>query len=173
MGFWRKALAIKRLDKDDKETPKSFCRELMIASSLQHPNIVPLLGFCIDQEQGLFLVYKYVSGGSLEHYLHGNLQLQKIILSLRDHWFASFVRDLLVSCLFLDKMKKGNKNSLRLPWSARYKIALGIADAIAYLHSGTDQCVVHRDIKPSNILLSSNKKPKVMRLRQRFGDLLA
>ncbi|CAA7032671.1 unnamed protein product [Microthlaspi erraticum] len=125
MGFWRKALAIKRLDKEDKETPKSFCRELMIASSLQHQNIVPLLGFCIDQEQGLFLVYKYVSGGSLEHYLH-------------------------------DK-----NTSLCLPWSARYKIALGIADAIAYLHSGTDQCVVHRDIKPSNILLSSNKKPKL------------
>ena len=48
-----------------------------------------------------------------------------------------------------------------LPWSARYKVALGIADAIAYLHNGTEQCVVHRDIKPSNILLSSKKIPKV------------
>ncbi|CAH2065689.1 unnamed protein product [Thlaspi arvense] len=133
MGIWRKALAIKRLDKEDKESPKSFCRELMIASSLNNPNIVPLLGFCIDPEQGFFLVYKFVSGGSLEHYLH-------------------------------DKKKKKNGvnvSSLYLPWSARYKIALGVAEAIAYLHNGTDQCVVHRDIKPSNILLSSNKKPKL------------
>ncbi|GAA0168254.1 hypothetical protein LIER_23011 [Lithospermum erythrorhizon] len=47
-----------------------------------------------------------------------------------------------------------------LSWSARYKIAIGIAEAISYLHNGTDRCVVHRDIKPSNILLSSKKMPK-------------
>ncbi len=64
-------MAIKKLDKEDKESPKAFCRELMIASSLHNPNIVPLLGFCIDPEEGLFLVYKYVSGGSLGHHLHG------------------------------------------------------------------------------------------------------
>jgi serine/threonine protein kinase len=131
IGMWRTALAIKRLDKEDKESPKSFCRELMIASSLHSSNIVPLLGFCIDPEEGLFLVYKYVSGGSLEHYLHDK------------------------------KKKKGVKAAFGLPWSARYKVALGIADAIAYLHNGTEQCVVHRDIKPSNILLSSKKIPKL------------
>ena len=71
VGILRTAVAIKRLNKEDKESPKAFCRELMIASSLQHPNIVPLLGFCIDPEEGLFLVYKYVSSGSLERHLHG------------------------------------------------------------------------------------------------------
>ncbi|KAL0805084.1 hypothetical protein Bca101_097575 [Brassica carinata] len=130
IGIWKTPLAIKRLDKQDKESPKSFCRELMIASSLHSANIVPLLGFSIDPEEGLFLVYKYVSGGSLEHYLH-------------------------------DKKKKGMKAAFGLPWSARYKVALGIADAITYLHNGTEQCVVHRDIKPSNILLSSKKIPKL------------
>lgn len=59
------------------------------------------------------------------------------------------------------KKKKGVKAAFGLPWSARYKVALGVADAIAYLHNGTEQCVVHRDIKPSNILLSSKKIPKV------------
>ncbi|CAA7026683.1 unnamed protein product [Microthlaspi erraticum] len=132
LGIWKTALAIKRLDKEDKESPKSFCRELMIASSLHSSNIVPLLGFCIDPEEGLFLVYKYVSGGSLEHYLHDK-----------------------------KKKKKGVKSAFGLPWTARYKVALGVADAIAYLHNGTEQCVVHRDIKPSNILLSSKKIPKL------------
>ncbi|XP_038718924.1 probable serine/threonine-protein kinase PBL7 [Tripterygium wilfordii] len=70
IGFLRTTVAIKRLDKEDKESPKAFCRELMIASSLYNPNIVPLMGFCIEPEEGLFLVYKYVSGGSLEHHLH-------------------------------------------------------------------------------------------------------
>uniref|UniRef100_A0A1J3FCJ0 Proline-rich receptor-like protein kinase PERK13 n=1 Tax=Noccaea caerulescens TaxID=107243 RepID=A0A1J3FCJ0_NOCCA len=132
IGIWKTALAIKRLDKEDKESPKSFCRELMIASSLHSSNIVPLLGFCIDPEEGLFLVYKYVSGGSLEHYLHDK-----------------------------KKKKKGVRSAFGLPWTARYKVALGVADAIAYLHNGTEQCVVHRDIKPSNILLSSKKIPKL------------
>ncbi|OAY60487.1 probable serine/threonine-protein kinase PBL7 [Manihot esculenta] len=129
VGLLRTAVAIKRLDKEDKESPKAFCRELMIASSLHNPNIVPLVGFCIDPEEGLFLVYKYVSGGSLERHLH--------------------------------EKKRGVKGGSALPWSVRYKVALGIAQAIAYLHNGTERCVVHRDIKPSNILLSSKKIPKL------------
>ncbi|CAN1166184.1 Receptor-like kinase LIP2 [Linum perenne] len=73
VGLLRSCVAIKRLDKEDKESSEAFCRELMIAISLHHPNVVPLLGFCIDPEEGLFLVYKYASGGSLERHLHGHL----------------------------------------------------------------------------------------------------
>lgn len=129
VGLLRTVVAIKRLDKEDKEAAKAFCRELMIASSLHNYNVVPLVGFCIDSEEGLFLVYKYVSGGSLERHLHGK--------------------------------KKGVNGGSSLPWSARHKVAIGIAEAIAYLHNGTERCVVHRDIKPSNILLSSKKTPKL------------
>ncbi|CAN4123630.1 unnamed protein product [Withania somnifera] len=129
VGFLRTTVAIKRLVMEDEESPKAFCRELMIASSLHNPYIVPLVGFCIDPEEGLFLVYKFVSGGSLERYLHGK--------------------------------KRGGKGGPALPWSARYKVAVGIAESIGYLHNGTERCVVHRDIKPSNILLSSKKKPKL------------
>ncbi|KAL3640388.1 hypothetical protein CASFOL_015356 [Castilleja foliolosa] len=129
VGFLRTSVAIKRLDKEDKESSKAFCRELMIASSLHNPHIVPLVGFCIDADEGLFLVYKYVSGGSLERFLHGK--------------------------------KRGVKNGHSLAWSARYKVAIGIAEAIEYLHNGMERCVVHRDIKPSNILLSSKKTPKL------------
>ncbi|KAK4347924.1 hypothetical protein RND71_034263 [Anisodus tanguticus] len=128
VGFFRTTVAIKRLDMADEESPKAFCRELMIASSLHNPYIVPLVGFCIDPEEGLFLVYKYVSGGSLERYLHGK--------------------------------KRGGKGGPTLTWCARYKVAVGIAESVGYLHNGTERCVVHRDIKPSNILLSSKKTPK-------------
>lgn len=48
-----------------------------------------------------------------------------------------------------------------LSWEVRYKVAMGIAHAVEYLHFGTDRCVIHRDIKPSNILLTSNNAPKV------------
>ncbi|KZV42257.1 hypothetical protein F511_13356 [Dorcoceras hygrometricum] len=129
VGFLRTSVAIKRLDKEDKEASKTFCRELMIASSLRNPHIVPLVGFCIDAEEGFFLVYKYVSGGSLERFLH-------------------------------EKNTEG-KACPALQWSVRYKIAVRIAEAIEYLHNGTERCVVHRDIKPSNIVLSSKMKPKL------------
>ena len=61
---------------------------------------------------------------------------------------------------FIGRKKSVKGNSL-LPWSVRFKVAIGIAEAVAYLHYGTERCVVHRDIKPSNILLSSKKIPKV------------
>lgn len=71
IGLFGTSVAIKKLDKQDEECSKAFCRELMIASSLHNPYIVPLVGFCIGPQEDLFLVYKYVSCGSLEHYLHG------------------------------------------------------------------------------------------------------
>ncbi|RZC87264.1 hypothetical protein C5167_029815 [Papaver somniferum] len=43
-----------------------------------------------------------------------------------------------------------------LPWDVRYKIAIGLASALLYLHEEWEQCVVHRDIKPSNVMLDSN-----------------
>lgn len=44
---------------------------------------------------------------------------------------------------------------LFLPWQARYRVAVGLASAILYLHEECEQCVVHRDIKPSNVMLDS------------------
>lgn len=42
-----------------------------------------------------------------------------------------------------------------LEWTVRYKIALGLASSLLYLHEEWEQCVVHRDIKSSNIMLDS------------------
>ncbi|KAI3692128.1 hypothetical protein L6452_31937 [Arctium lappa] len=48
-----------------------------------------------------------------------------------------------------------------LEWAVRYKIALGLASALLYLHEECEQCVVHRDIKTSNILLDSGFNVKL------------
>ncbi|KAJ4981378.1 hypothetical protein NE237_032215 [Protea cynaroides] len=48
-----------------------------------------------------------------------------------------------------------------LAWELRYKITLGLASALLYLHEEWDQCVVHRDIKSSNIMLDSNFNAKL------------
>jgi serine/threonine protein kinase len=43
-----------------------------------------------------------------------------------------------------------------LPWEARYKISLGLASALLYLHEEWEQYVIHQDIKSSNVILDSS-----------------
>ncbi|KAK0605377.1 hypothetical protein LWI29_026054 [Acer saccharum] len=50
---------------------------------------------------------------------------------------------------------------IMLTWTIRYKIALGLASALLYLHEEWEQCVVHRDIKSSNVMLDSNFNAKL------------
>ena len=51
-----------------------------------------------------------------------------------------------------------------LPWDARYKVAIGIAEALKYLHDECMRPVIHRDVKSSNILLDSSLKPQVFQI---------
>jgi serine/threonine protein kinase len=48
-----------------------------------------------------------------------------------------------------------------LTWAVRYKVALGLASSLLYLHEEWEQCVVHSDIKSSNIMLDANFNAKL------------
>ena len=48
-----------------------------------------------------------------------------------------------------------------LSWDVRFRVAIGTARGIAYLHEECRDCIIHCDIKPENILLDSDFIPKV------------
>lgn len=48
-----------------------------------------------------------------------------------------------------------------LDWPSRYKIAVGIARGISYLHHDCIPHIIHRDIKSSNILLDKDMEARV------------
>lgn len=56
-------------------------------------------------------------------------------------------------------IKDGGK--VALDWNQRYKIALGGAKGICYLHHDCSPPVIHRDIKSSNILLDGDYEAKI------------
>nr|XP_009767032.1 PREDICTED: probable receptor-like protein kinase At1g67000 [Nicotiana sylvestris] len=52
-------------------------------------------------------------------------------------------------------------NVRKLGWPILYKIALGIARGLEYLHRGCNTRILHFDIKPHNILLDDDFCPKI------------
>ncbi|VAH55764.1 unnamed protein product [Triticum turgidum subsp. durum] len=54
-----------------------------------------------------------------------------------------------------------SKGSSKLPWELRYRIALGTARGLAYLHEGCTDRIIHCDMKPDNVLLDADFCPKI------------
>lgn len=130
----RRVVAIKRLKKvtgGDSE----FWAEVTIIARMHHLNLVRLWGFCAEKGQRI-LVYEYVPNGSLDKYLFPPSRV---------------------------KSEEENRVAEKpmLEWNIRYRIALGVARAIAYLHEECLEWVLHCDIKPENILLGDDFCPKI------------
>ncbi|XP_045800995.1 probable leucine-rich repeat receptor-like serine/threonine-protein kinase At3g14840 isoform X4 [Trifolium pratense] len=53
------------------------------------------------------------------------------------------------------------EHQIKLDWSRRKKICVGIAKGLAFLHEESRLKVVHRDIKATNVLLDTKLDPKI------------
>lgn len=62
-------VAIKQLDRNGLQGIREFFVEVLTLSSVDHPNLVKLIGYCAEGDQRL-LVYEYMPLGSLENHLH-------------------------------------------------------------------------------------------------------
>ncbi|KAE8730813.1 WD repeat-containing protein 75-like [Hibiscus syriacus] len=63
-------------------------------------------------------------------------------------------------------------NSPPIDWKTRYKIAIGTAKGLHYLHKVCQRRIIHRDIKSSNILLTADFEPQISDSDWRNGFLL-
>ncbi|XP_024311752.1 receptor like protein kinase S.2 isoform X1 [Brachypodium distachyon] len=137
-------LAVKRYI--DVEIPvEKFEREAKLFKSLNHKNIVKLVGYyygasrsghklvqykekVLSQNYGSepeqLLCYEYMPNGSLRNYLIGQ--------------------------------------GSQVDWHMRYKIIKGTCDGLHYLHEGRENCpVVHLNLSPSNVFLDENYAPRI------------
>ncbi|XP_011079776.1 receptor-like cytosolic serine/threonine-protein kinase RBK2 [Sesamum indicum] len=49
----------------------------------------------------------------------------------------------------------------KVEWDIRYKVAVGTAKGLLYLHEGCQRRIIHRDIKAANILLTEDFEPQI------------
>jgi serine/threonine protein kinase len=63
-------IAIKKLSAESKQGANEFLTEINVISNVRHPNLVKLIGCCVEGTNRL-LVYEYAENNSLAHALLG------------------------------------------------------------------------------------------------------
>ncbi|KAK9067252.1 hypothetical protein SSX86_014578 [Deinandra increscens subsp. villosa] len=116
------AIAIKRLSAC-KLHERLFQAEMHALGRLRHPNLTPLLGYCIVEDEKL-LVYKYMSNGTLSSLLA--------------------------------------KQSSLLDWQTRFKIGLGAARGLAWLHHGCRPAILHENISSNAIFVDEDYDARIV-----------
>ncbi|KAL8048691.1 hypothetical protein ABFS82_07G083000 [Erythranthe guttata] len=125
-------LAVKVLNLVVKGASKSFIAECNALREIRQRNLVKIWSVCesIDFHGNEFkaIVYEFKANGSLDKWLYYNCEQEQ----------------------------ESNPQLRYLDLIERFNIAVDIAQALEYLHCGTDLVIVHGDLKPSNILLEQD-----------------
>ncbi|XP_074296523.1 leucine-rich repeat receptor-like protein kinase PEPR1 [Silene latifolia] len=146
------------------QATENLCEDYMIGRGAH--GIVYKASLCPDETYAvkkLSLGDQRTGNGSMVREIEtlGKVRHQNLV-KLCDFWFGKDYGLILYEYMengSLYDILHGTRSNLVLPWDVRYKIALGTADGLAYLHFDCRPAIVHRDIKPENILLDSDMEP--------------
>ncbi|KAJ8617453.1 hypothetical protein MRB53_013639 [Persea americana] len=123
--------------------------ELERLGRIKHPNLVPLIGYCLAGDQRIG-IYEYMENGNLQNLLH---DLPLGVRTTEDWSTDTWEED------------GGDIQNIAsegvTTWVFRYKIALGAARALAFLHHGCFPQIIHRDVKASSIYLGLEMDPRI------------
>jgi len=123
-------IAIKVMRDKTLENAEQFRAELRALQQCRHPNLIQLLGCCMEDEYPRCIVYEFKGGGSLREVLD-----------------ATFVGDTGAS---------GETSRVRLSWRRRICMLMQLSSVLEYLHTIVQPPIIHRDIKSANILLDGS-----------------
>ncbi|CAA6661743.1 unnamed protein product [Spirodela intermedia] len=126
-------IAVKKLNQEGFQGHKEWLAEIDYLGRFYHPNLVKLIGYCLEDEHRL-LVYEFMRGEL------GEPSLQEYAPPFPPFTFGLYFQP--------------------LSWNLRMRVALGAAKGLAFLH-GAQTKVIYRDFKTSNVLLDSNYNAKL------------
>ncbi|KAK6130139.1 hypothetical protein DH2020_036118 [Rehmannia glutinosa] len=127
------SIAVKKLETLGRiKNQDEFEHEIGRLGNLRHPNLVAIQGYYWSSSMQLILS-EFVPNGNLYDNLHG---------------------------LGYPGTSTGSGNP-ELNWPRRFRIAVGTARALAYLHHDCKPPVLHLNIKSTNILLDETYTPKL------------
>lgn len=121
-------------------------------------------------KNGQQIAVKWLINGTLDEKTSGFLSELGIIANVNHPNTAKLIGSCIEDGLHLvfqlyplgsvGSLLHGSKDVV-LGWKERYKIALGTADGLAYLHDSCMKRIIHRDIKADNILLTEDYEPQI------------
>lgn len=133
-------VAVKVLVHEKKLNDQEAAAELEFLGKIKHPNLVPLVGYCLAGDQRI-AIYDFMENGTLHHWLH-DLPLGT---QATEDWSADT----------WEQNEGQNSEEMTMEWRVRHRIALGTARALAFLHHGCSPQIVHRDVRSSSVYLDS------------------
>jgi len=157
-------MAVKKIDNAalSLQEEDNFLEAVSNMSHLRHPNIVSLVGYCVEHGQRL-LVYEYIANGSVHDILHfaddgsktlsWNARVRVALGTARALEYVIYIYVCVCVCVCVVL-----EFSLSLSYSMPY-ILLIVACLLRYLHEVCLPSVVHRNLKSANILLDEELNP--------------
>jgi serine/threonine protein kinase len=143
-------VVVKRIDLQ-KIKVDSYLQELDVLACASHTRLVLLLGHCLDNSNEKFLVYKYAPNGDLESALQ---KKNMMVFPPPPDDDCHHVPAAVAHVHEQQQQCDDESSSLQsLDWITRLKIAIGVAEALTYLHFECSPPIAHRDVKASSILL--------------------